>query len=148
MKVEDLILAFSASYHQLATSAGLVTATTQWWMIKSITTVVIKNLTQRTKSLWERVKHYTVAQQSDPSRPFCDLLHSPTDLKKSLNDLMWPRSTLKTPHNCSRARSFCCSSHRMPCDWLLLSEGAWLSKLEAELAEWFMDSSHSSLENK
>ncbi|TNN66164.1 hypothetical protein EYF80_023642 [Liparis tanakae] len=44
------------------------------------------------------------------------------------------RSTLKTPHNCSRTSTFC-SSHRMPWNWPPLSEGAWLSRLEAELAE-------------
>lgn len=72
----------------------------------------------------------------------------PTDQKKSLSDRMWPRSTLKTPHNCSSTSTFCCSSQRAPCDWPPLSEGAWLSRLEAELTECVIDSSQSSLAEK
>lgn len=70
-------------------------------------------------------------------------------LKKRRRDLICPRSTLKTPQTCSRAQTFCCSSHLVLCACPLLSwNRALLSRLEAELVEQVRRLSHVSLHTR
>lgn len=70
-------------------------------------------------------------------------------LKKRRRDLICPRSTLKTPQTCSRANTFCCSSHLVLCICPLFSwNWALVSRLEAELVEQVMRLSHVSLQTR
>ena len=70
-------------------------------------------------------------------------------LKKRRRDLICPRSTLKTPQTCSRANTFCCSSHLVLCVCPLFSwNWALVSRLEAELVEQVMRLSHVSLQTR
>lgn len=70
-------------------------------------------------------------------------------LKKRRRDLICPRSTLKTPQTCSRAKTLCCSSHLALCACARLSgSGAPVSRLEAELVEQVRPLSHESLQTR
>lgn len=70
-------------------------------------------------------------------------------LKKRRRDLICPRSTLKTPQICSRAKTFCCSSHLALCVCPLFSwDWALVSRLDAELVEQVVRLSHVSLQTR